>query len=1065
VKNPLKRKRTTPRKSTARTQKLTSVSRKLAAKAERLHQRADALHNSIDVVHRKGKALHQLAHESHKKVEELEAIPAANAAASEPEMEHPFETEPVLTLGRPFPVVGIGASAGGFEALNQLLAHLPRDTGMGFVVVQHLDPAHESKLTELLAHASALPVVEFKHGTKVEADHVYVMRQNATVTIAAGQLKLGPRQPAERPPMPVDQFFRSLAQDQQNQAIGIVLSGTGSDGTLGLQAIKGEGGMTFAQDEASAKYFGMPGSAIAAGAVDFVLPPQKIAEELGRIARHPYVRPPAKGAAKSDAEIIEREQKRRESSGELSKLFALLRGRTGVDFSLYKHTTLKRRIVRRMLLHKKESLADYIGFIHENTAEVDALFNDLLINVTSFFRDPETFQALKTQVFPKLIKAHHSDSPLRIWVCGCSTGEEAYSLAMSLIEFFEKNRAHRPVQIFSTDISEHGIEKARAGVYPESIVQDVSPERLRRFFTKAHGHYQVNKAVRDMCVFARQNLILDPPFSNLDLVSCRNVLIYFNPILQRRIIPIFHYALRPNRFLMLGTSETVGTATDLFEPMNKKHKIYTKKPVFHRTSIDIPHKSARGRKAREEPGVQEAIVAELKVPELQQHVDKILLRDFSPAAVVVNARMEVLHFRGRTGNYLEHSPGAASLNLLKMARDALVIDLRSAINKAARKDEPVQQTGVRLRAEGHVREITLEVIPFRVNGSERFFLVLFRETGVRVSPESLRHARSSSGGKADRRELARLQHELDVTKESLQATIKEQEATNEELKSANEEIQSNNEELQSTNEELETAKEELQSTNEELTTLNEELQNRNIELSQVNNDLNNLLSSVNIAILMLGNDLTIRRFTPMAERVFNLIPSDVGRRLSDMTRTVVVPDLDQMVRQVIDELTTIEREVQDREGRWYSLRVRPYRTRENKIDGAVIMLVDIDDLKRALDVVLATVKVPMLTLGPDLKVLKANESFCRLFQIAPEDAENRLIYKIRDDGWDDPKLHTLLEDVLPVHRHVEDFAIETDFGPQGGKRTLLVNARRFYEEGRGMQMILLAFEEASGKAP
>jgi two-component system CheB/CheR fusion protein len=874
------------------------------------------------------------------------------------------------------------------------------------------------------------------------------------MTLMDGHIRLARRTTAGIP-MPIDAFFRSLAVHHQNRGIGIVLSGNGSDGTKGLEAIKGEGGLTFAQDEATAKFFGMPGSAIAAGAVDFVLSPAQIAVQLRRISRHPSVRGLLKVGSDESGKFAW-DKLFRSKPADVETIFNLLRARSGVDFSLYKHTTLQRRIARRMLLHKIGGLPGYLSLLQRAPSEIDALFNDLLINVTTFFRDPKVFQSIKRKILPRIIKAHTAETPLRVWVCGCSTGEEAYSLAMTLVEYFEATRSHRPVQIFATDISETGIEKAREGVYPVSIAQDVSAERLRRFFIKVDGRYQIHKSIRDMCVFARQNVLVDPPFSNMDLISCRNLMIYLGPILQQKIIPMFHYALTPTGYLLLGGSETIGVATELFNLVNKKHKIYTKKAAIVRPVFQIARPlPTHGKEIR---SITEAPAGELRMPDLQQQADKILLRDFSPAAVVINSQMDVLHFRGRTGQYLEHAPGAASLNLLKMARESMVIDLRSAVGRAIKQDTQILQEGVHLRHNGHRREITIEVIPFRpAPTSDRFFLVLFKETAAWESRERQEDAGPASKPDSEKRTVTRLRQELIASKESLQSIIEEQEATNEELKSANEEIQSSNEELQSTNEELETAKEELESTNEELTTLNEELQTRNQELSNVNNDLTNLLASVNIAILMLGNDLVIRRFTPMAERLFNLIPSDMGRRLSDMNRTLLIPDLELRIKDVIDNLSTLEREVQDREGRWYSLRIRPYRTRENHIEGAVILLVDIDELKRALDTVVSTVSQPLLVLAADSSIKQTNESFLKTFGLKQTEVEHRRIYEIGNGEWNIPKLHTLLEAILPENKQVDDFDLEVSRG-NGEKTRVRLQARLFYEESRGMRLTLLTFD-------
>lgn len=967
--------------------------------------------------------------------------------------------------GTGFTIVGIGASAGGYEAFTQLLATLPKDSGMAFVLIQHLDPTHESKLTELLTRSTSLPLTEARNGMSAQPDHIYVMPPNVDMRLAGGKLVFQPRK-GHAPHMPVDVFFRSLAEQQQNRAIGIVLSGTGTDGTLGLQAIKGEGGIAFAQDEKTAKYFGMPGSAVNAGVVDLVLSPGEMSRELARMARHPYTgRDWKPKATPAHEEPSETEKLFREKDGDLNGLFALLRARTNVDFSLYKHSTLKRRIMRRMLLHKIDSLPRYLNHLRTNLADVDMLFNDLLINVTEFFRDPAVFQALKRRIFPRVIRNRPSDAPVRIWVCGCSTGEEAYSLAISLVEFFESARVNANVQIFATDISESSLEKARTGMYPENISLDVSAERLRRFFVKSNGGYQVSKAIRDMCVFARQNIIVDPPFSNLDLISCRNVLIYLGQPLQKKIMPAFHYALKPDGFLLLGCSEAIGAAADLFTLYDKKNKIYSKKTAAYRAGFPMVYQKDAVKSDYPRPD-SALIKPENKIPDLQQHVDRMILAKWCPAAVVVNSQMDVLLFRGRTGPFLEHAAGSASLNLIKMARENLALDLRTTISKAIKQDAPVRHDNVSLRQDHNIQPVSIEVVPFQLTpSSERFYLILFFEQSTAFSqlpallaPGAPSKARARQDG--ERRVITHLRAELASTKESLQAIIEEQEATNEELKSANEEIQSSNEELQSTNEELETAKEELQSTNEELTTLNEELQTRNTELSQLNNDLTNLLSSVNVAIIMLGEDLTIRRFTPTAERIFNLIPSDVGRRLSDLNRSIIVPDLDESIRKVVDNLTNVDREVQDRGGHWFSLRIRPYRTRENKIDGAVLLLVDINEHKRAIEFFMSAVKQPLIALQTDMRVKSANAPFYEMFQVVPEETEGRYIQELGNGQWMSPRLRTLLEEVTNKMQPIDDFIVETQF-PNIGWRKMSLDARIFPEDEQNPRLIILSFRDVT----
>lgn len=1063
----------------ARLARLKTASERLMAQTEHVHRAADSLHHQSDQLHQQTEATYRQGDDVHTTARERR--PTTGAAATAPARAEkskrgkgaatatakptsaPAPPQAKDTL--PFTIAGIGASAGGFEAYGQLLGRLPADTGMAFVLVQHLDPSHESKLTELLARSTTLPVTEVRHGMKIEPNHVYVMPHNTYMTVAQDRLMLSPRkvQPGT-PPMPIDSFFRSLASELENRAIGVVLSGTGTDGTLGLQAIKGEGGITMAQDEKSSKYFGMPGSAIGADCVDFILPPQGIARELARIARHPYVsRAPIAKAPQVTPAPAELEKLLPEESQELHQIFGFLRARTGVDFTLYKPTTLKRRIVRRMVLHKLDALTAYVRYLREHPNEIMELFNDLLINVTGFFRDPQAFQVLRRKIFPKLIKDRPTDAPLRFWVVGCSTGEEAYSLAMCITEFFDQNHSVWPVQIFGTDINDAAIEKARAGIYPENTLADIPPERLRRFFLRTQGVYQVNKAIRDMCVFARQNVTVDPPFSNLDLISCRNVLIYLSHALQKKIIPVFHYALKPQGYLLLGGSEAIGSSADLFTLLDKKNKIYARKETALRPAAAFGHRKYEAPPEKAEPPP----VPELRAPDLQQQVDRLILNRYSPAAVVINGQFEVLQFRGRTGTYLEHPPGAASLNLLKMAREGLAMDLRTVISRAMKQGVPVKQEGARLRANGHTRDVLIEVMPFKLPPqNEPLFLVLFQDTTSPAEPGEAREGASRterSRQHADARELTILREEMAATRESLQAIIEEQEATNEELKSANEEIQSSNEELQSTNEELETAKEELQSTNEELTTLNEELQTRNTELSQVNNDLTNLLSSVTIPVIMLGNDFTVRRFTPMAEKIFNLIPSDIGRRLSDLNRTVVAPDLDKLIQDVIDNLRVIERQVQDREGRWYTLQIRPYRTQDNKIDGAVIILLDIDQLRRGMEEMMGIIHQPLLILHSDLRVQRANESFLQTFHVNLADIAEKPFAELGQGQWNIPELQRLLREILPKQQRVENYRIEAEF-PQLGRRAFLVSGRKFYEEGRGIDLILLAWEDVTGQS-
>ncbi len=832
----------------------------------------------------------------------------------------------------PTSIVGIGASAGGLEAFADFLTAIPPDTGLGFVLIQHLAPTHESILTELLAKRTRMRVVEARDGQTVQANCVYVIPPNAELTILQSVLHIGKGAAERSRRMPIDVFLRSLAEDQQSRAIGIILSGTASDGTLGLQAIKALGGVTFAQDD-SARYSAMPRNAIASGYVDFVLPPNEIAKELKRIADHAHMFAP-------DDHLVEAAPAPADRT--LGAIFGILKNVSRVDFSYYKTGTIRRRINRRMFLRKVDGIDAYLRVLRKHPEEVESLFNDLLINVTGFFRDPEAFEVLRKAALPNLAKNKGPGSPVRIWVPGCSTGEEAYSLAIVLLEFFGEAANSVPIQIFATDVSESVIQKARAGTYPESIAMDVPADRLRRFFQKVEAGYQINKTIRDMCVFAKQDIAKDPPFSRLDMISCRNVMIYMGPVLQKRIIPMFHYALNSSGILFLGSSETVGNFGELFTSIDKKYRIYSKKPVAAPLNVEfVPHFIPED----ERRGPPDAVRPRT---DLQKAVEHLLITKHAPACVVVNERMEIVQFIGQTGRFLDPAPGDASLNLLKMVKSGLQLELRLAF-QGVKRLSAIRKEGLHVEHNGGLKIVNFEIVPLKnIQDKERFYLVVFEDApqakDSRPAVQApLRSEKKSKRVKMSESELEekRLADELEATRDYLQAIVEEQRTTNEELRSANEEIQSSNEELQSINEELETAKEELQSTNEELTTVNEELQNRNDELTHVNNDLSNLLSSVSIPIVMLGNDLRIRRFTPMAEKIMNLIPTDVGRPITDITPNLKFTDLKGTITRVIDKLETLELDVEGTDGKWYSMRTRPYRTLDNKIEGAVIVLLEL----------------------------------------------------------------------------------------------------------------------------
>ncbi|MFL6652657.1 MAG: chemotaxis protein CheB, partial [Sulfurifustaceae bacterium] len=825
-------------------------------------------------------------------------------------------------------VVGIGASAGGLEALGSLLSHLPHDTNMAFVVVQHLAPGHESLMTELLARKTRMKVLQVRDGMRMEANGIYVIPPNYDLGVLHGTLQLFNRPERQRPHLPVDYFFRALAQDQGNKAIGVVLSGSGSDGTLGLVAIKAEGGITIAQDPKTAQYDGMPRSAIGAGCIDLVRSPEGIARELTEIASHPYVR-----RETVDESLV---------GTALNKVFFQLRRVTGHDFSSYKRTTISRRLSRRMVLHKLNRIEDYVRYLEESPREVDELFHDLLINVTGFFRDPETFDALKTTVFPRLIERRQGDEALRVWVPACSTGEEVYSVAIALIEQLGRDWKANAIQIFASDIDDKAIDKARVGFYPENIQAHVSDERLSRFFTARPGGYQINKAIRDLCVFSMQDVVQDPPFSRMDLVACRNLLIYLDATLQRKVLARLHFALKADGFLVLGASETVGGSEDLFALVDKKNKIYSKKPTRP------PSRDVAQIRAIQPPVRAEARPVHGRMTRnLQQEAEQLIVRSYGPPTVIINEGMDIIGFSGQTGAYIEPAPGAVSLKLLKMVNADLGVSVRDAVLRAIKQKATARADGAHFRHGDQERFVNIVVMPLQSSSSaERHYAVMFEPTSK--SDSARRKAlHSEKGGTKDRR-IRALMSELETAHRETQNLVGDYTTAIEELQAANEEIQSSAEEMQSTNEELESAKEELQSTNEELSTINEELENRNHELTEVNNDLANLLNSIDLPIVMLGDDLCIRRITPMAKNLFNLIESDIGRPIGNFKSNLDVPNLERVVAEVMEQKASRSIETEDNNGRSYSVRIRPYKTTENRIAGVVLVCIDITEEIRSL---------------------------------------------------------------------------------------------------------------------
>lgn len=970
-----------------------------------------------------------------------------------------------------FAVVGIGASAGGLAAFEAFFSSMPPDPrcGLALVLVQHLDPDHTSILAQLVRRYTSMPVHEVEDGMEVQPNRVYIIPPNRDLALLGGTLQLLEPHGSRGHRHSIDFFFRSLASELQERAIGIVLSGTGSDGTLGLRAIKGEGGLTIAQEPESASFDGMPRSAIASELVDFVLPAEQMLPHLLTYVSH------AEGRFGSlTAHDVRR------------KVCVLLRAQTGHDFSQYKSTTVSRRIERRMALQQIARSSDYLRFLRETPSELEALFRDLLIGVTAFFRDPEAFEALEALI-PQLFAGKAAGEAVRIWVTGCSTGEEAYSIAILVQEHLATLERHYKVQIFATDIDARAIAQARRGIVTGGIAADVTPERLERFFERQDdGSHRLVKSVRDLLIFSEQDLIRDPPFSRLDLISCRNVLIYMDAALQQRLMPLFHYALEPGGLLFLGSSETVGDHAPLFSTLQRKWKIYERQPVqaSARPSMgELVRTPALGPAARARQVAGRAKAA----ADLRSVTERALLEQHEQVGVLVTARGEILYIHGRTGKYLEPAPGDAGLNILAMSRPGLRRELTTALHRAVAHREVVRYSGLQVRTNGDSVTIDLVVRALPPEGDDDIerYLVSIKElpaasdgeAGADAAPEAGAEVGGLASSEAEER-LAVLAQELSAKDDYLQTTIEEMETANEELRSVNEEMQSVNEELQSTNEELETSKEELQSVNEELATVNAELQAKVADLSRVNNDMNNLLAGTGVGTLFVDCQLRISRFTPAATQVINLIPADVGRPVGHIVSNLRGYDsLVEDARQVLESLMPREVEVQSKGGPWYLMRMRPYRTLENVIEGVVLTFVDISEQKalegslraaRALvDDVVATLREPFLLLDAKLRVLRANQAFCRYFAVSLEETEGRFFYDLGERQLDVPELRAQLQrligDESSERDNVEDQLLEGEFAGIG-RRRLMLNARRVRRGDDEPPLILLAIDDATARA-
>jgi two-component system, chemotaxis family, CheB/CheR fusion protein len=954
-----------------------------------------------------------------------------------------------------FLYVGVGASAGGLDALRKFISNIPENNGMAFIIVQHMDPTHKSGLVNILSRYTTMEVLEVEDGQQVLPDHVYIIPPNKDMGILDGKLQLMEPLKPHGLRLPINYFFTNLAQDQKDKSVGIILSGFGSDGSDGLNAIKANGGICIAQDPSTAGSDAMPMNAINTGHVDMVLAPEEIPEKLISYKR---------SSTKILKKILNPEDKTIQA---LRKIFLLIRNRTGQDFSQYKKSTINRRIGRRMNIHQIEEMPQYLKYLQENPEEIDQLFQEFLIGVTNFFRDPEAFESLKQGALKDMIKEKDNADILRIWVPGCSSGEEVYSIAIIVKELLEETGKNLEVQIFGTDLDSNSIKTARSGTY-SNIIEDIGPERLHKFFYKKDNLYTIKNDIRDMVIFANHNIITDPPFTKLDLISCRNLLIYLESEAQERVLSNLNYALKKDGILFIGPSENIGDFLDAFSVIDNKWKIF-KCVKSSRLLFDnikprtIPY---------QQPNTywkNQYALKDLKAGQSDFNITKIaeknLIDIYAPPSALINKLGDILFIHGRLGKYIEPSPGKAHMNILEMAKDGIKLGLSTAIQNALSNNKEVVVDSLQVDAKDNNKYIKLTVKPINDRYSVKGLLIVsFEESYAQNLAQNKIKLHIDSN---NNEHIKALENELKLTKERLKANVEEMTTSNEELKSANEELQSLNEESQSTNEELETSKEELQSTNEELSTVNSELQIKIDELSRINDDMINLFNSSQIAIIFVDNDLKIRSFTKESTKLIKLIESDVGRPLSDITMSIKYPDLIDDITKVIEKLEYKEKEVRTNDNVWYKVRIMPYKTSQNVIDGVTITFSNITNLKNtqekiqsALDYaenIVNTVHEPLVVLDDNLKIKSANRSFYETFDLLRSETEGEKLYHIGGGKWNNKSLKSLLEDVLPKNKEINNYEYDYDF-PKIGHGKMLLNARRIYRGDIGTQLILIAMQ-------
>ena len=951
-------------------------------------------------------------------------------------------------------IVCLGGSAGALEAFGQFFSNMPDNSGMAFVLIQHTDPEHNGVLAETIQRFTEMKVLYIEEKTEIKPNCVYVAPSGRHVSISENKLRPVKSSRNMIVQMAIDYFLKSLANNHTGKSACIIFSGMGTDGTLGIKEIKKSLGMVMVQEPSTCKYDSMPSSAIETELVDFIAPPEKLPLLLNK-----YIHFSLEDFNRKSNEI----QKDPEL---LKKIHQLLREQTGHDFSLYKSSTLYRRIERRMSIHQLNKVSDYEDMLAGNQQELDLLFKELLIGVTGFFRDQKVFKILREKTIPQLLESRSEESSLRIWVPGCSTGEEVYSIAIVIFECLNRLNVNGrfKIHIFATDINENAIDIARQGIYPSNISADVSPERLEEFFTRIDSsHYQIKKFIRENIIFAVQNIISDPPFTKLDMLCCRNLFIYFLPELQKDLLPMFYYSLKPGGILLLGTSETIGGYTDLFFALDSRWKIYKRLNSVVSPAFNIAHYSSVF------PDRSASFTRTLD-PQADSTIEKVtqraLLERYAPAAVIINRAGDIIYINGRTGKYLEPPQGKANMNIFVMAREGLRLGMDMAVNKAILTNEEVIMKDLKVSSDNVCYCVNLVLKPFsEPKDLSGLLMVIFEEKGPIMPSDSFKASNAISGGHSY--ESGDMEEQMKFLKAQLQNTIAEMAASQENSRLVMEELQSTNEEMQSTNEELTTSKEELQSLNEELVVVNSELQIKNEELVRSDDDVRNLLNSTDLGILFLDSYLVIKRFTKKTTRIFNLIPSDVGRCVTDITMNADYATLEKDVLSVLETLIPKEIQLQTKNGEWYNFRIIPYRTNSNIITGVIVTITDITSIKemelssissRVLaESIIATIREALLVLDSNLMIVTANRSFYTLFKVTPHETEARYIYNLGNRQWDIPRLRHLLEDILKNNTFFDDYVVEHEF-PHIGYKKILLNARKLSLGLQNSNLILLAME-------